>query len=123
MIGSAIETLSNPDVSGWEKFTTVLMTLGMTIPLLISVWSTLKSLISAETVAKIANVAATIAQVGAEKALNKEKGTGRKVTKDNIDDTNKDTKRKLRDVWKEKSTADWDKADDVTKNKYTEKYL
>jgi hypothetical protein len=44
MISSAIDTLSDPDTSGWEKLTTVLMTLGMVIPTLVSVWKTLKTL-------------------------------------------------------------------------------
>ena len=123
MLGSAFDTLQDPDVSGWEKLSTVLMTLGMTIPMLVSAWSTLKSLISAETVSKIANVAATIAQVGAEKALNKEKGLSHETTRTNKEKTDQDTKEKLRNIWDKKSKANWDKADDTVKDRYREKYL
>lgn len=102
MLGSMIDTLKDPDVSGWEKFQSVLMTLGMTIPMLVSVWSTLKSLISAETVAKIANVAATIAQIAVEKSYKKVKNDSADATNNNIDATNKDTKRKLGQTIKDK---------------------
>jgi hypothetical protein len=44
MLSSAVDALSDPDISIWEKFTTVLMTLGMAIQTLMSVWKTLKSL-------------------------------------------------------------------------------
>jgi hypothetical protein len=40
---SIFSTLSNPDLSGWEKFTSVLMSLGMGIPMLISGFTGLKS--------------------------------------------------------------------------------
>jgi NADH:ubiquinone oxidoreductase subunit 2 (subunit N) len=81
MLGSAFETIMDPDVSGWEKFLTILTTLSMIIPTVVSIYKTFKQLLSAETVAKLANVAATIAQVGAEKALNQEKGQSRTTTK------------------------------------------
>jgi hypothetical protein len=55
----ALDTLKNPDISGWDKFTSTLMSLGMTIPALVSIWKTLKSVISEETVAKVANTLAT----------------------------------------------------------------
>ena len=123
MLGSAVETMMNPDVSGWEKFLTILTTLSMIIPTVTSIYRTFKQLLSTETVAKLANVAATIAQVGAEKALNQEKGQSRTKTKKNIQETNEDTKQKLRDVWKKNAVADWDKADEATQRGYIEKYL
>ena len=95
MLSSMIDTLNSPDVSGWEKFSSVLMTLGMTIPMLISVWGTLKSLISAETVAKIANVAATIAQTYAERSLKNAKNDSADAINNSRNATNTDTKRKL----------------------------
>ena len=98
MLGSAFETIMDPDVSGWQKFLTVLTTLGMVIPTLVSLFSTFKSLLSAENVAKLANVAATVAQVAAERALNKEKGISRITTKKNIKETWEDTKTKLRNT-------------------------
>jgi hypothetical protein len=92
MLGSAFETLKNPDVSGWQKFLTVLTTVGMVVPTLVSLFSTFKSLLKAENIAKLANVAATTAQVFAERALNKEKGISRVTTKKNISETWQDTK-------------------------------
>ena len=105
MLNSTIDTLQNPDVSGWEKFSSVLMTLGMTIPMLISLWGTLKSLISTETIAKIANVAATIAQAAAEKKLANVKQEGANALNNNINATNQDTKRKLGSRIKEKAQS------------------
>ena len=96
MLGSAFDTLKDPDVSGWQKFVTVLTTVGMVIPTLVSLFSTFKSLLSAENIAKLANVAATLAQVGAERALNKEKGKSAETTAKNIKETWKDTWDKLK---------------------------
>ena len=122
MLSSAIDTLSDPDISIWEKFTTVLMTLGMVIPTLVSVWKTLKSLQEMEIPIKAANAVATWAQVAAEKSLNKEKGRGNTKTRKNIKETVEDTKQKLTnakqkisDNWNQSS---WDKASDTQKNKY-----
>ena len=113
MLGSTIDTLKDPDTSGWEKFTTILMTLGMLIPTLISAWGSLKSLISAETVVKIANALATLGQAAAERKLNKEKGEGYKVTKENIKNTIKDTKNKVKNGAKDRVQSfkdNWNKA-------------
>jgi hypothetical protein len=41
MVSSAITTLADPDVSGWDKFLTILTTLSMLVPTLISVFKTL----------------------------------------------------------------------------------
>ena len=102
MLGNMIDTIKDPDVSGWEKFQSILMTLGMTIPMLISVWGTLKSLISAETAAKLLNVAATIAQVVAEKSLKNAKDDSADAIDNSKNATNKDTKRKLGQTLKDK---------------------
>ena len=133
MLGGAFDKLRDPDVSGWDKFLTILTTLGMVVPTLVSLFTTFKTLLSAENVAKLANVAATLAQVAAEKALNKEKGNSSEVTKKNIKETLKDTKDKLGKSAKEKwsnlkkgaserrSAFDksiWDKLDDKAKDKY-----
>ena len=98
MLGSAFETLRSPDTSGWEKFLTVLTTLGMVVPTLISIFSTLKSLLAAENVAKLANIAATWGQVAAEKALNKTKGQSNPVTRKNIKETWQDTGKKIKNT-------------------------
>jgi hypothetical protein len=59
-IQSLMNTLNNPDTTGWEKFTTVLMTLGFIIPSIVGVIKSLSSAFSLETLAKIANTAATM---------------------------------------------------------------
>lgn len=38
-INGMIDTLKDPDATGWEKFSAVLMTIGMTLPLLVSAFS------------------------------------------------------------------------------------
>ena len=101
MLGGMFDTLSDPDVSGWEKFTTILMTLGTVVPMLISAWKGLKTIIESETLAKIANTIATWANVVAEKALNKEKGIqARENVKNKIKDTAKDTVQKGKNILK-----------------------
>lgn len=103
MVSSAIDTLKDPDVSGMQKLVTVLSTMGMVLPTIISLIGTMKKLFSSETVAKIANAAATWAQVAAEKSLNKTKGEGSEVTKKNIKETWQDT------VWKSTKKENQDK--------------
>lgn len=113
MLSSTIDTLQSPDVSGWQKFTSILMTLGMLIPALVGAWGSLKSLISAETVVKIANSLATLGQAAAERKLNKEKSGSYKVTKQNIKDTVKDTKNKVKNSFSDKKQSfkdNWNKA-------------
>jgi hypothetical protein len=102
MLGTMFDTLSDPDVSGWEKFTTILTTLSMLIPTMISLWGTFKTLLGQETIAKIANVAATIAQAAAEKKLNDTKGSSSGTTKKSIKETVADTKEKIQKTFSEK---------------------
>jgi hypothetical protein len=99
MLSGAFTTLKDPDVSGWQKFLTILTTLGMVVPTIVSLFKTFKKLLSEETVAKLANVAATIAQVVAEKRLSGAKKQSSDGTKKNIKSTWKDTKEKLGDAW------------------------
>ena len=103
MLASAYDQLTDPDVSGMQKLLTVITTIGMVLPTVISSVGTLKSLFSAETVAKIANAAATWGQVAAEKKLNETKGEGSVVTKKNIKDTWRDT------AWKSTNQGQQDK--------------
>ena len=105
MVSSAIDTLKDPNVSGMQKLVTVLSTMGMVLPTIISLIGTMKKLFSSETVAKIANAAATWAQVAAEKKLNEEKGTGKKKTHKNIKDTWNDTKKKWNEIALEKDKS------------------
>ena len=142
MLQGAFDTLADPDVSGWEKFTTILTTLGMLIPTLISLWTSFKTLLSQETIAKLANAGATIAQVAAERALNKEKGIGSDITKENTKKTTKDTINKGIDTIKDgakgiknnvtgffKDTSNkfnqgvWDKLDDKTQQLYRDQAM
>jgi hypothetical protein len=62
MLGSITDTLSDPDTTGWEKFTQVLMTISMLIPTLTTMWSSLKTLMDSETGARIKATLATIKQ-------------------------------------------------------------
>jgi hypothetical protein len=78
------------------------MSLGMAIPMIISLYKTLKSIISSETVVKIANAIATLAQAAAERKLQKEKDKSAEVTKKNIKETLKDTKDKITNTIKNK---------------------
>lgn len=103
MLASAYDQLTDPDVSGMQKLLTVITTIGMVLPTVISSVGTLKSLFSAETVVKIANAAATWGQVAAEKKLNETKGEGSVVTKKNIKDTWRDT------AWKSTNKNQQDK--------------
>jgi hypothetical protein len=73
MLSNVFTTLSDPDVSGWEKFTNVLTTMTMLIPTLISLYGSLKTLINQETAEKLANLGATLGLAIAEKKLNFEK--------------------------------------------------
>jgi len=103
MVSSAIDTLKDPDVSGMQKLVTVLSTMGMVLPTIISLIGTMKKLFSSETVAKIANAAATWAQVAAEKKYNETKNEGSGITKKNIKETWQDT------VWKSTKKENQDK--------------
>ena len=120
MLGGMINKLKDPDATGWEKFLTVMTTLGMVIPTLVSAWGTLKTLLSQETLVKIANTAATWAQVAAEKALKEERGENTEGTKKNIKNTVRNTKEKIRNTWNQ---ASWDKMGDTQKQQYTEQAL
>jgi hypothetical protein len=42
MVKSTLDTFANPDATGWEKFSSVLMTTGMVVPSVISAMSGLK---------------------------------------------------------------------------------
>ena len=103
MVSSAIDTLKDPDVSGMQKLVTVLSTMGMVLPTIISLIGTMKKLFSSETVVKIANAAATWAQVAAEKKYNETRNEGSGITKKNIKETWQDT------VWKNTKKKNQDK--------------
>jgi hypothetical protein len=90
-IKSIWTTLQDPDISGWDKFSSLLMSTSMalmaittTLGVLKTIYGAMRTLISGETVAKIANAAATWAQVAAEKSLNRTKGRGTERTRRSI---------------------------------------
>lgn len=97
MLGGAFDKLKDPDASGWEKFLTILTTVGMVVPTLISLFSALKTLMSTETVVKLANVAASIAQAAAERDVAKAKGASSAATRQNTKETIKNTASKWAD--------------------------
>ena len=100
MLGSIFDTLKDPDLSGWQKFVSILGSMALLIPTLITLWSNFKALQLGETLAKIKNVAATMAQVVAEKALKKAKGESTEGLQKNTKETIKDTKEKLKNAGK-----------------------
>ena len=123
----AIDTLKNPDISGWEKFTSVLMSFAMIIPGIVNTVKTFKTVLQSETFAKIANTAATIGQVIAEKKLNKVKGEGKSHTHRNIKEIIKDTKEKWNTAAFKKSNRFEQtgsiKNTNIVKDKTTGKYM
>ena len=129
MVSSAIDQLNDPNVSGIQKLLTIITTMGMVLPTIISLVGTLKSLFSTETIVKIANAAATWQQVAAQKELNQAQNQGTESTKKSIKETAKDTLKKIKETpgnIKEKvsgtwNDAVWDKVNDEDKEKYKQK--
>ena len=74
IISGMAKTITNPELTGWEKFQNITTSLITLLPILVSTVKSLTSLFNKETIAKVANTAATWAQVKAEKALNDVKG-------------------------------------------------
>ena len=60
MLQGAINTLKNPDMSGWEKFLSIGMTIAMIIPMIVSAYQGLKVALSADTITTGVNTAAKI---------------------------------------------------------------
>jgi phage-related protein len=58
-LNAAIDTLNDPDVSGWEKFLQISMSLGTALPALANGAKGLKKVFSEETLKKIENTIAT----------------------------------------------------------------
>lgn len=67
MLNGITKTLSNPDMSGWEKFLSIGTTIAMLIPMLVQAWQGLKLIVSSDTIATIANTAAKILNWAASK--------------------------------------------------------
>ena len=99
MVGSALDTIQNPELSGWEKFVSVMGTLGVLLPTLIGLWKGLKTIINLDTVAKIANIAATLAQAAAEKKYKGSRDDSTSSMKKGTKQTIKDTWNKIKDTW------------------------
>lgn len=80
-----IDVLNNEDMTFWEKLLSIITSLSMTIPMLITGWKALTEIEFTNTLGKIANALATWGQVEAENALQKEKGESVTATQgDNI---------------------------------------
>ena len=75
MIGGAIDTLKNPDIGGWQKFATVLMTIGTLIPTAINGFNGLQSIMSSTLTMITTSSAQSIAAMTAEDAARKYKIT------------------------------------------------
>lgn len=102
-IKGLMDTISNPDTSGWEKFSSILMSVSMisislmgTFKGIKAIIALTKSLFAQETVAKVANAIATNSQAAAERRLNEEKAIGSGTTRRSIKQTWADTKSKMR---------------------------
>ena len=91
MLGGMYDTLSNPDVSGWDKFISVFSTLAMTIPMVINAWKGLQTIMNKDTIATGLNTLAkwlnALASKGQADAANK----AEKEIKEQTAATNKDT--------------------------------
>ena len=57
MLNGAIDTLKDPDTTGWQAFTTILTTLGSMIPMIIMSWNSLKEAKIKDTVVNALNTA------------------------------------------------------------------
>ena len=55
MLGTALKTLQNPDLSGWEKFKSITLSIGMAIPMLVKSFSGFDSLMKTTAISLIAN--------------------------------------------------------------------
>ena len=90
-LNSIIDTWNDEDLTFWEKFTSILMSVGFILPTLISTFKTLKTVVSAETVVKLANAAASFLQAKGSKAVAESKQQEAAATKKNTAETNKET--------------------------------
>lgn len=97
-VSSAAQALSNPDLSGWEKFTTVLTSVSMIVPGLMSM---MRGLGTAQAFAN-AQVQASIASLTAEQVA---RITGMSITKASIAIQNAKAAAAVREVAAEKGTV------------------
>ena len=98
-----IDVLNNEDMTFWEKLLSIITSLSMTIPMLITGWKALTEIEFTNTLGKIANAAATWGQVAAEDAHQKEMGEssiakGAQTTQEGLD-TGLKGFNKLKNVW------------------------
>lgn len=68
-----VDAINNDDLSGWEKFTSILTSISLMAPMLISNFKTLKNVVSRETLGTIANSAAKALNTAELKKNNAEK--------------------------------------------------
>ena len=79
MLGSAIDTIKDPNMTGWEKFVAILTSLSMAVPMVVMTISSLKTAFGgltinaiSNTAAQLANAAATLLNAKAKDKLEKE---------------------------------------------------
>ena len=81
MLGGLYDIITNPDLSTWEKFTKILTTVGMLIPVITITWDSFSKTLNLNTTGKILNVVATEAQAEAENDAAEAKKNHTKETK------------------------------------------
>ena len=101
MLSSWIDTIKDPDMSGWDKTLQTITSLSMAIPMLVSGLKALKTgytllntALTSETTAKSINLAITAAQAKVEGLLNKEKRAGAKEARKRAKIEKKEAKEK-----------------------------
>ena len=59
MLGGIVDTLADPDLTGWEKFLAIMSTVAMIIPMVVSVYTNLSKAFQKDTLVKTLNTIAT----------------------------------------------------------------
>lgn len=101
-LSSIIDIWNDESLSGWEKFSRILTSLGFALPMLIKGWKSMKSVLTTNTAVKIANALATMGQAKAEDVLQKEKSQSNIKIKQDTNEINKNTLSKILNKGKSK---------------------
>ncbi|MBR6516155.1 MAG: hypothetical protein IKT40_04795 [Bacilli bacterium] len=65
MLGSVIDTIKDPDMTGWEKFVAILTSVSMAVPMVAMTITSLKTAFGGLTIEAIGNTAAQLANAAA----------------------------------------------------------
>lgn len=106
MMESIWDTLNNPDMSGWEKFISVLSTTAMMIPTVINGANSLQKALSKETKKKIENAIGNEIAAKSEDKLNEEKKETAQVSGQVAKKTEEETRAKVTQAATEQATED-----------------